>query len=96
MPSLTLVAAKTKVAPLKQQSIPRLKLCCEQFLSKLLCNVRKALQVDISHCFDWTDSTIVLHWLDGSPRRFKTYVGNRVSAILDRLPAVVRRCSNME
>ena len=33
----------------------------------------------------------MVHWLDGSPRRFKTYVGKRVSAILDRLPAVVWR-----
>ena len=30
-----------------------------------------------------TDSTIVLDWLSGSPRRFKTFVGNRVSEILD-------------
>ena len=35
----------------------------------------------------WTDSTIVIHWLDGSPRRFKTYVGNRISFILRRLPS---------
>ena len=56
-------------------------------LSKLLSNVSNALQIDLSHCFAWTDSTIVLHWLDGSPRRFKTFVGNRVSYILDRLPA---------
>ena len=34
----------------------------------------------------WTDSTIVLNWLRGSPRRFKVFVGNRVSAIIDAIP----------
>ncbi len=37
----------------------------------------------LSDVFTWTDSTIVLNWLTGSPRRFKTYVGNRVSCIVD-------------
>ena len=85
-PTLALVVAKTKVAPLKRQSIPRLE-CGAQLLAKLLSNVRNALQIGILNCYAWTDSTIVLHWLDGSPRRFKTFVGNRVSAILDHLPA---------
>jgi len=35
----------------------------------------------------WTDSTIVINWLDGSPRRFKTYVGNRVSFIISHIPS---------
>ena len=30
---------------------------------------------------------MVLHLLDGSPRRFKTFVGNRVATILELLPA---------
>ena len=36
--------------------------------------------------FAWTDSTIVLSWLTGNPRRFKTYIGNRISFIVDQLP----------
>ena len=34
----------------------------------------------------WTDSTVVLSWLSGNPRRFKTYVGNRVAQIVNRIP----------
>ena len=40
----------------------------------------------MSHVFAWTDSTIVLDWLSGNPRRFKTYVGNHVSSIKDQIP----------
>ena len=36
--------------------------------------------------FAWTDSTIILSWLTGNPRRFKTYIGNRVSLIVDQIP----------
>ena len=32
---------------------------------------------------------IVLNWLVGNPRRFKTYVGNRVSAIIDLIPGIM-------
>jgi len=75
-----IVMSKTKLAPIKKLTIPRLEL-------------RGAYLVATSHqtsplsCVQaWTDSTIVLNWLDGSPRRFKTYVGNRVSSIIDLVP----------
>ena len=35
--------------------------------------------------FAWTDHTNVLGWLIGSPKRFKKYVGNRVSYTVDQI-----------
>ena len=39
------------------------------------------LSIPSSQAYAWTDSTIVLNWLSGDPRRFKTFVGIRVSQI---------------
>ena len=85
-PTCALVTAKTRVAPVKQLSIPRLELCGATLLSNLLTAVRKALDIPLDQVHAWCDSTIVLSWLDGSPKRFKTFVGNRLSTILTNLP----------
>ena len=81
-----LVMSKTKVSPIKKLSIPHLELCSAQVLAHLLNYVKDTLQVPMSHVFTWTHSTIVLNWLSGNPRGFKTFVGNRVSSIVDQIP----------
>ncbi len=62
-----LVIAKTRVAPLKRLTIPRLKLCAAQLLAKLLDTTRRALSIPLQDVYCWTDATIVLAWLDGQP-----------------------------
>ena len=82
----SLVASKTKVAPIKRLTVPRFELCSAHLLTKLLHYVRSTLNILVDDAYAWTDSTIVFNWLDGSPRRFRTYVGNHTSFILDRIP----------
>lgn len=82
---VSLVTSKTKVAPIKQVSIPRLELCGATLLTKLIIEVANVLNVNKENLFAWTDSEVVLAWLNGHPSRWKTFVANRVSEILTSL-----------
>ena len=83
----SLVISKTRVAPIKRQTIPRLELCGALTLAHLLAHSKSVLEMPMDSIHAWTDSTIVLSWIQGNPHRFKVYVGNRVSQILDLTPA---------
>ena len=64
-----------RVAPIRPLTIPRLEL-------------NRASSTGLSSVYAWTDSTLVLAWLQGNPRCFKVYVANRVAQIMDLIPAV--------
>ncbi|CAG7785610.1 unnamed protein product, partial [Allacma fusca] len=81
-----LFTSKTRVAPVNQESIPRLELCGATLLVSLIDSVRKSVLEPITNVYMWTDSTIVLDWLSSSSSRWKVFVANRVSKIQQSYP----------
>ena len=82
-PMTSLVSCKTKVTPLKiATTIPRLELNAAELLSTLLSTIQSILEIPDEDIYAWTDSSIVLSWLDGRPKDFKVYVTNRINTFL--------------
>ena len=76
--SCRLIAAKTKVAPLKAMSIPHLELMAAVLGARLTSSITSVLTVKIEQTIYWSDSMNVLYWIHNPSRNFKEFVENRV------------------
>ena len=79
--STNIVAAKTRVAPSKATSIPRLELMGAVTGVRLSTRIMKVLELQTSQSVFWSDSLNVLWWIRGHSRDFKPFVANRVGEI---------------
>lgn len=77
--SVQLVQAKSRVAPLKKTSIPRLELLACTIGARLAVSVMEALQFEGPVTY-WSDSTTALAWIKRNDE-WGTFVGNRVKEI---------------
>ena len=75
------LTARSRVAPKRQQSVPRLKLCAALTGAQLAKVLREELTLPIRQITLWTDSTTVLAWLQSDSCRFKVFVGTRIAEI---------------
>ena len=79
----SLVMGKSRLAPIKAISIPRLELAAAVLAVKLYQLVSQELDLKVDGRYFWTDSMIVLGYIRNETRRFKTFVANRLAVIHD-------------
>ncbi|XP_056443841.1 uncharacterized protein LOC130380621 [Gadus chalcogrammus] len=72
---------KTRVAPLKRVTIPRLELTAAMLAVKIDKMLKTELQTPLANSVFWTDSTSVLKYIRNDTKRFQTFVANRVGVI---------------
>lgn len=66
------VMSKSRVAPLKQVSIPRLELTAAVLSVKMDKMLKTEMQIPLEQSTFWTDSTTVLSYISNDSTRFKT------------------------
>ncbi|GBM00440.1 hypothetical protein AVEN_179245-1 [Araneus ventricosus] len=75
--STNLLCSKSRIAPLKSITIPRLELCAAVLLAKLAQKTITSMKISFHSTVLWTDSTIVLAWIQKDPSVLKPFVRNR-------------------
>ena len=78
-----LIAAKSKIAPLKGETIPRLELMAALTLAQLISSVHKALSnsCDIQNIFCWSDSQVILYWIHNDTKLQTPFVQSRLKQL---------------
>ena len=77
----SLVMAKSRVAPLKPTTIPRLELQAAVLNSRISELLRRELHDDSIEEYYWTDSKVVLGYINNDAKKFHVYVANRIQRI---------------
>lgn len=78
---VSFLGAKTKVAPLRPISIPRLELQAALMAARFAASIRREMSLTIARTWYWSDSTTVLHWIRTDPRAHNAFVANRLGEI---------------
>lgn len=72
---------KSRVAPIKVTTIPRLELLAAVLAVQLNNFIYQEVDIQIQSKFFWTDSMVVLQYIRNTTKRFQTFVSNRISEI---------------
>ena len=81
-PQLGFALGKSKLAPQHGHTIPRLELCAALLSTELATFIQRHLDIPSQSIHYYTDSEVVLGYINNTTRRFYVYVANRVDKIL--------------
>ena len=76
-----IVCAKSRVAPTKNVSLPRLELCAAVLGAELFDVIATSLHLTNPVVHFWSDSSVTLCWIKSPSYQWSTFVANRVSTI---------------
>ena len=79
---LAFVLGKACVAPMRVMTVPKLELQAALLSARLKREISRALTVTVDKVFMWTDSTIILQWIN-STNKHPIFIANRVCEILE-------------
>ncbi|XP_066928743.1 uncharacterized protein [Clytia hemisphaerica] len=79
--SIKLVMSKSRVAPPKRPTIPRLELTAAVLSVKITNSLHNELDILITNEYFWTDSQVVLAYISNEVKRFHLFVSNRIKFI---------------
>ena len=79
----TLLCSKSRLAPRKTLSIPRLELCSMVLGAQMIQTVQTTVNQNgfTTEIYAWSDSTVALAWINSTPSRFSTFIANRVAKV---------------
>ncbi|XP_055998874.1 uncharacterized protein LOC130047578 [Ostrea edulis] len=78
---LTFVTGKAKVAPKHGHTIPRLELCAAVMGVEIYETIQDELDLDLNQVTFFSDSKVVLGYINNETKRFHVYVRNRIDKI---------------
>lgn len=76
-----LLCAKSRVAPIKMQTIPRFELSSAVLAADLAYKVKNDLNYSKVKTIFWTDAKIVVAWINAQFSSFTTFVANRIASM---------------
>ena len=80
---ISFLMGKSRLAPLKPMTIPRLELCGAVLAARLHEVFVRETDLKIDKVFFWSDSMTVLGYIRNTTSRYKSFVANRLAVIQD-------------
>ena len=80
--NVSFIISKTRLAPIKTLTIPRLELQAAVVATRLKSKILEEIDYEVDETHFWSDSKRVLHYLSNTQRRFSTFVSHIVAEIV--------------